>query len=55
MSNQVYRSGKCTVITYGPYWHELWHDHNLVATFRTFRDAVRYQLNEFPVVETGDA
>lgn len=44
----VYISGKCTVLTYGPYWHELWYDGVFVANFRAFRDAVRYQLNEFP-------
>ena len=45
----TYQSGKCTVITYGPYWHELWYDNHFIANFRAFRDAVRYQLNEFPV------
>lgn len=47
MSEPIYRSGDCTVITYGPYWHELHHAGNFVGNFRSFRDAVRYLISEF--------
>jgi len=43
----IYRSGKCTVITYGPFWHELWYDYAFIANFRAFRDAVTYIIREF--------
>lgn len=43
----VYHSGDCTVISYGPFHYELhWH-HKFVANFRTFRAAVKYLFEEF--------
>lgn len=51
-ASSVYHSGKCTVLSYGAYHHELHYDGRFVANFRAFRDAVRYQLMEFPGVST---
>jgi hypothetical protein len=42
----AYYTGRCVVVSYSAY-HQLWYDNNLVANFRTFRDAVTYQLREF--------
>lgn len=47
MTPPIYQSGPCTVISYGPYHHELHHLGRFVANFRTFRDAVRYLFEEF--------
>jgi len=44
----TYQSGKCEVRTYHATLHELWHEGHYVAPFRSFRAAVRYQLEEFP-------
>lgn len=48
MPTSTYQSGDCMVLTYTPQRHELWHRGVLVACFKAFRDAVRYQLQEFP-------
>lgn len=44
----TYAAGRCTILTYHEGHHELHYDNHFVANFRTFRDAVRYQLMEFP-------
>ncbi len=44
----IYESGRCTIKTYHDEYHELWYGGRMVAYFRVFRNAVRYQLNEFP-------
>lgn len=45
--NSVYHSGMCRVLSWSRSRHEVWCGETHVATFTTFRQAVKYICAEF--------